>query len=234
MRPKDVYNTIPPQPPYQNVGEKIMSTWQHKDAIKYARKMYNAYGRPRLLTPTKSNTVRGTAVWDNIQGFDTVTVKDESVLHTFPAPHRDYVYSTVTFNVPPEYVTPLKEVSESIMFDELNEKVTARCHNLAANATTIQFVKDVVDGNVAPTKNNYKMRIEAKYPTINYDDRLNEKGEPVEFDDETGEVVVETPQEGTDLDMLWNSVKALATPRNIIIAMVLIFALYGFRKAFFK
>jgi len=50
--------------------------------------------------------------------------------------------------VPSDMLDTLGHVTGSIVYDGLKETVTARCGSLEANALTLQFVKDLVDGKI--------------------------------------------------------------------------------------
>ena len=64
-----------------------LENWQYKDAKAYAEKLTENYGEPDTIT-------NNLALWKGgISEFDEVYVKDESVPHDSPKPHRDFVYS---------------------------------------------------------------------------------------------------------------------------------------------
>ena len=100
---------------------------------------------------------------------DKVYIVDESVKHSFPAEHRDYVYTTYTVpewqqdegkhNIDTELFKQFAGVTGSIIIDGLKGTVTARCGDLVANDITINFVLDVVRGKVEPKKEEYAKRI---------------------------------------------------------------------------
>ena len=60
----------------------------------------------------------------------------------------------------------LGHASGSIIYDGLKMEVTARCGSLYANAATLGFVKDLVDGkikvNKEQAKKEYAARIKSK------------------------------------------------------------------------
>jgi hypothetical protein len=76
-------------------------------------------------------------------------------------PHYDYVYSYVDLKVPHDLSDDLAKSSESILIDHLKNEVGARCASLSANAVTIQYVIDVVEGNVKPSRLEYEKRIKS-------------------------------------------------------------------------
>ena len=136
--------------------EGILDTWEHKDAANYAKTLIKDYGAPDEYSENQMT-------WRNISQFDETTIKNESVPHSFPKPHRDYVYSTIKMQVPVELVPVFSYVTESILIDRLKNTVTARCGDIEANAITLGFVQDVVRGeepsDPEDAKDEYSNRI---------------------------------------------------------------------------
>lgn len=141
--------------------------WGHADAATYATMLQGKFG-----TPARSG--EGFAEWDNIGGADRVLVRDESIFHDFPAPHRDYVYSTVSMKVPEKLHSQFAKVTGSIIIDGLKQQVTARCHMLIANAVTLGFVEDVIGGKAKATKDEYAKRIKRMTTPEWFTNPLNE------------------------------------------------------------
>ena len=54
---------------------------------------------------------------------------------------------------------PLADSSGSILIDFLKGEVGARCGSITANATTLNYVLDVVAERVKPSKKEYEKRI---------------------------------------------------------------------------
>jgi hypothetical protein len=82
-------------------------------------------------------------------------------MHASPSPHYDYVYCYIDLKVPHDLSNILADSSESILLDHLKGEVGARCASLSANAVTLQYVMDVVEGNVKPSKREYESRIKS-------------------------------------------------------------------------
>ena len=80
-------------------------------------------------------------------------------MHGSPAPHYDFVYCYIDLEVPEELSDELAECSGSILIDHLKNDSWCSCGSLTANATTLNFVLDVVAGRVEPTKEEYEKRI---------------------------------------------------------------------------
>ena len=72
----------------------VLKNWRFEDARLYAEKMIKAFGQPDEVAET-------TLSWNSIEPpFDRVWIVDESIPHDFPAPHRDYVYSSMKMKIP--------------------------------------------------------------------------------------------------------------------------------------
>jgi hypothetical protein len=86
---------------------------------------------------------------------------DEYILHASPLPHYDFVYCYIDLKVPHNLANKLAESSESITIDFLKNEVGARCASLTANAVTLNYVLDAVEGRVTPSKKEYEDRIKS-------------------------------------------------------------------------
>ena len=139
-------------------GESKLFTdlWDNDEPKKFAQHLTKKFGPPDESTNKR-------VVWYNKDGFKRIEVKDEYTLHCCPAPHYDFVYSTIDLHVPKEFVKVLAESSESILLDLLKNEVSARCATLSANAVTLNYVLDVVSGKVQGSKEEYEKRIKLLY-----------------------------------------------------------------------
>ena len=164
----------------ENVNEEMtpdesLSKWKHDDAKVYAEALIKEYGQPDEVTETmlKWNTLGSFG-----EGERETFVLDESIPHSFPKPHRDYVYTTMNIKVPSDMLDTLGYVTGSIIYDGLKEEVTARCGSLYANAATLGFVRDMVEGKVTTekegAKKEYADRITKDPLPKTYDNRMNE------------------------------------------------------------
>ena len=133
-----------------------LAQWNNDEPREFVRQLTKKLGAPAELTAER-------AVWYDRDGFKRIEVIDEYVLHCCPAPHYDFVYSTIDLHVPKKYVRVLAESSESILLDLLKNEVTARCATLSANAVTLNYVMDVVSGRVKGSKEEYEKRIKQLY-----------------------------------------------------------------------
>jgi hypothetical protein len=132
----------------------VLSQWKNQEPVSYTKHLTKFFGKPDELTENR-------AVWYNVDGFKRIEILDEYVMHSSPSPHYDYVYCYIDLKVPHNLSNVLADSSESILLDHLKGEVGARCASLSANAVTIQYVMDVVEGNVKPSKQEYESRIKA-------------------------------------------------------------------------
>lgn len=139
---------------FSNDISTVLSRWNNDEPVEYAMHLTNFFGLPDELTKMR-------AVWYNKDGFKRVEVLDEYILHSSPLPHYDYVYSYIDLKIPHELSNALAMSSESILIDHLKGEVGGRCASLSANAVTLQYVMDVVEENVKPSKAEYEKRIKS-------------------------------------------------------------------------
>jgi hypothetical protein len=160
----------------------ILSQWKNKEPVEYVKQLTKFFKTPDELTHKR-------AVWYNKDGFKRIEVLDEFILHGSPVPHYDYVYSYVDIKIPHDLSDDLAKSSESILIDHLKNEVGARCASLSANAVTIQYVIDVVEENVKPSRAEYEKRIKAMK-------KMFASGKRFELDwwpDETGDTDPKNP-----------------------------------------
>ena len=132
----------------------VLSQWKNDEPVGYVKQLVKFFKNPDELTHKR-------AIWYNKDGFKRIEVLDEYILHSSPVPHYDYVYSYVDLKVPHDLSDDLAKSSESILIDHLKGEVGARCASLSANAVTLQYVMDVVEGNIKPSKAEYEKRIKS-------------------------------------------------------------------------
>jgi hypothetical protein len=137
-------------------SSNLLSKWRNDEPVAFVKSLTKKLGQPDELTANR-------AVWYDQDGFKRIEVLDEYILHCCPAPHYDFVYSTIDLHVPKKFVKVLAESSESILLDLLKNEVSARCATLSANAVTLNYVLDVVSGRVQGSKEEYERRIKQLY-----------------------------------------------------------------------
>ena len=137
-------------------SSNLLSKWRNDEPVAFVKSLTKKLGQPDELTANR-------AVWYDQDGFKRIEVLDEYILHCCPAPHYDFVYSTIDLHVPKKFVRVLAESSESILIDLLKNEVSARCATLSANAVTLNYVLDMVSGRVQGSKEEYERRIKQLY-----------------------------------------------------------------------
>ena len=166
---------------YKNITEQMsakesLQNWEYDDSKKYAEKLIKFYGQPDDVSKER-------LTWNTLNSFGKgereTYIVDESIPHSFPKPHRDYVYTVMSVKIPNEMLDTLGHVTGSIIYDGLKEEVTARCGSLYANAATLGFVRDMVNGKVTTdfegAKREYADRIQKKPLPDFYDNKLKEE-----------------------------------------------------------
>jgi hypothetical protein len=133
-----------------------LAQWRNEEPVAFVKSLTKQFGTADELTENR-------AVWYDRDGFKRIEVLDEYILHCCPAPHYDFVYSTIDLHVPKKFVRVLAESSESILLDLLKNEVSARCATLSANAVTLNYVLDVVSERVKGSKAEYERRIQQLY-----------------------------------------------------------------------
>ena len=139
-----------------NESQNPTLDWRNDEPKKFVASLTKKLGVPDEMTANR-------AVWYDKDGFKRIEVLDEYILHCCPAPHYDFVYSTIDLHVPKKFVRVLAESSESILLDLLKNEVSARCATLSANAVTLNYVLDVVSERVKGSKEEYESRIKRLY-----------------------------------------------------------------------
>jgi len=159
----------------QQIQEQAKGVFKNKDADEYLKELTELLGEPTYASD-KEHGWYGVTLPKKYGKYtmlttqvDKVHIVDESVPHSFPAQHRDYVYTTYSVpewkpkdgkhTIDTDLFKQFAGVTGSIIIDGLKGSVTARCGDLVANDITINFVLDVVRGKVEPNKEEYAKRI---------------------------------------------------------------------------
>lgn len=139
-------------------AKELIGNWVHDDAKAFALSLVGRFGTPNLVGPR-------CALWYDVSQFSRVYVKDESIPHDFPAPHRDFVYAFKNARVTPDMVGVLAHVTGSVFVDLLKQEAGGRCGDLIADSITVQFVADMAEGRVPldneKAKKEYGRRIKS-------------------------------------------------------------------------
>jgi nicotinic acid mononucleotide adenylyltransferase len=198
--------------PTESMSESLnaLSQWKNDEPVGYVKHLTKFFGAPDELTYKR-------AVWYNKDGFKRVVVLDEYILHTSPSPHYDYVYSYVDMKVPHNLSDDLARSSESILVDHLKGEVGGRCASLTANAVTIQYVIDVVEGNVEPSKVEYENRIRSMHDMFDAGEQFELEWWPDSTDDASPENEYYTEAVAVEPDPKGYDKVKLTMPQNTLV-----------------
>ena len=122
--------------------------WKHSKPAQSVQLLTKAYGPPLSKSQQQAR-------WENIDGFQEVVIKDESIPHNFPANHIDYMYGVRKIKVPAHLHDNFARITGSIHIDALKGIVTARCQTPSKNAATLGFVERGVRAPSLITKAEY-------------------------------------------------------------------------------
>ena len=125
--------------------KNVLTRWKHRAPKKYAHTLIDTWGPPTGIGHRFMS-------WEisSRKPYIEVKVMDEYIKHDFPAPHHDFVYTTISIKeasrkkITALHAGELSKVTGSIIVDLLKQEVTARCGGLTKNDVTLSFVLDVV------------------------------------------------------------------------------------------
>lgn len=108
------------------------------------------FGNPSMLDKRPG----GQAVWSkkdipNHKPYDQIILIDEQIPHTKPAPHVDFLYASINFEVPENRIADVLELSESVYYDRLKKQLWARCHFMGANVATLYLAIKIATGEIS-------------------------------------------------------------------------------------
>lgn len=125
-----------------------INNFKHKDAAEQYNILTKKYGNPSISDLSEG----GIAIWkkEKLKGtcFHEIKLLDESVSHCVPAPHRDFLYTYVKYEVPDDKVLDVISLSGSVAYDPLKKELRARCGSEAANITTLYLATAIGNSNV--------------------------------------------------------------------------------------
>lgn len=126
--------------------------WHNLDATEQRLKLTAMLGKPDVYAHKKG----GVAIWNNsllgkkIYGmpmcFKEIWVRDESVSHIYPSPHRDNTYAAVAIDIHPKVLPMVLNLSGSVTYDPIKKYLIARCSSLAVCIVTLKLATDIVRG----------------------------------------------------------------------------------------
>lgn len=124
----------------ENKFANAVGNWVHRLPRTRFVDIVKEFGEPDWIV----NKRGGEAVWKNRAFYSRIVLKDESVEHTVPKPHCDFLTATVGgIRLPLEGIQELPQISESITYDTLKQELSARCHAMPAIVATLLVALDV-------------------------------------------------------------------------------------------
>ena len=120
--------------------------WENGDAISYLQVGIDRWGQPEHLSKKRG----GIAIWTKKQlkntCFEVIELRDESVPHCVPLPHRDFLYTYINYEVSPELFADVLALSGSVSYDPLKKLIRARCGSNEANIATLYLTTEIASG----------------------------------------------------------------------------------------
>ena len=125
----------------RQLDNKLNLEWSNKLAGHRANEIVSIWG----YQPTAIGTGKdGLAIWQNIPGYDEIKIDGNvarATVHEDPAQHADFFYASVKIQLPADLRDTVRDISQSITYNELRGTVTAGCHFLGAALATLSLVK---------------------------------------------------------------------------------------------
>ena len=132
--------------------KKDVIRWKHKDAIEQYHIITKKYGSPSNKDLSKG----GIAIWreDKLKDtcFNIIALLDESVPHCVPKPHRDFLYTSVKYEIPDSKVPEVTSLSGSVAYDPLKKLLRARCGSEAAIIATLYLAVSIGNSRISLKK----------------------------------------------------------------------------------
>jgi len=165
---------------YKPVIDKIInynnpvSNFEHRLPKDRYPDVVNEFGKPTQII----NQTGGLIKWSNKDYFEEIVLKDESIEHMKPAPHCDFLYATINVYIPEDIVPIVMSLSKSVYYDNLKKELTARCHFMGANVSTLLLAMNIANdsANVNMYKNKYKDTIMSTSNPTTYKELYDELG----------------------------------------------------------
>jgi len=110
----------------------------------------NVYGKPTTIDKKSG----GFAVWNQKtlkkkkKCYDRIVIRDEQIPHLKPLPHIDFLYLTIDYYIPLPKLLQVLGITQSLMYDQLKQQITVRCHWMKANINTLYLAIKIADGNL--------------------------------------------------------------------------------------
>lgn len=123
--------------------------WTYPKPSARLQEVIAEFGTPSILDTSpggmgvwKQSVLRGTP-------YTEIVIRDEQIKHCCPMVHDDYLYATVCVNLSPAVQAAMLAVTKSVWYDRLTHRLTARCHFMGPNVSTLLLVTQMALGQVA-------------------------------------------------------------------------------------
>ena len=128
----------------KQVKNILKLNWNTPIAIQRANELVLMGYQPNSVDKNEN----GHAIWTDITGWTRIVIYDKPRLHFDPKPHADVMYSTAKVRVPADKRSGIRFISQTAIYDELNEELTAGCHFMGASIATLGLVKRYAEGDI--------------------------------------------------------------------------------------
>lgn len=123
--------------------------WYNKDASDYMYVVMRRFGAPSAVDPTAG----GIGIWkkDKLMNtpFDRIEIKDESIPHSFPSNHNDFVYMYVNYDVMPSKYMEVTSLSGGITYDPLKKLLRVRCGTIEGCVAILALALQIGEGHIS-------------------------------------------------------------------------------------
>jgi len=144
----------------------------------------NEFGSPRWLVPTAGGAAEWTAP-SQLKGtpLEVVQIFDEKIPHCCPSPHYDFLQACVCVDIKnPLQLTKVLGLTKSIWYDQLTQRLWARCHFMGAVVATLLLATTTLLASVAtpsPTEAQYASAMKDSKDQETYQKMMAELSENV-------------------------------------------------------
>jgi hypothetical protein len=134
------------------MGQQYSCCWKNDQVKQYLLLLVKLFGQPYIYVGKPG----GVALWRSAElqkpgvtlfgmpvCFDKVMIYDNPVVHSYPKPHSDFVWTYVKVALTKDQVCSLAQVTDSIGYDYLNQLLYVRCGSLDMNIATLKLCTDI-------------------------------------------------------------------------------------------
>lgn len=118
---------------------EIIENWQNDEAKDMAQKLVEKYGPPNDVS-------RDSLTWYNNGPWEKTIIRDISVPHNFPKPHKDFLWQWASYRVNIDKACDCYNFDGSSLLDPTFGLIGGRCHMETANFITTNMVYEIMEG----------------------------------------------------------------------------------------